>query len=196
MRRPSLRQLIWLGVLAAILVAIGVSVSAKREQTEAGMKEVRLARSPVTCIADEKELIELACTQLADIGKAIERFHSTCGRYPSWEEGLESLVERPPNCDGWDGPYLEDLPRDPWGRSYHYNARLKYTPCAVASGGPVEGAGFAIEWTPGDAEWKWKGVRIRGPYGWLVELDGSSQQGPKVIIHEAAMADPSRTQSP
>lgn len=44
--------------------------------------------------------------------------------YPSSEQGLEALVERPtiaPVPRNWrQGGYLEELPRDPWGNPYQY----------------------------------------------------------------------------
>jgi general secretion pathway protein G len=44
--------------------------------------------------------------------------------YPTSEQGLEALVERPtisPVPRNWrQGGYLEELPRDPWGNPYHY----------------------------------------------------------------------------
>ncbi len=42
-------------------------------------------------------------------------------RYPSQARGLESLVTAPSAGAGkWNGPYLEDLPKDPWGIAYQY----------------------------------------------------------------------------
>lgn len=44
--------------------------------------------------------------------------------YPSSEQGLEALTERPtiaPVPRNWrQGGYLEELPRDPWGNPYQY----------------------------------------------------------------------------
>lgn len=44
--------------------------------------------------------------------------------YPSSEQGLEALIERPtiaPVPRNWrQGGYLEELPRDPWGNPYQY----------------------------------------------------------------------------
>jgi general secretion pathway protein G len=43
------------------------------------------------------------------------------GNYPSTEEGLRALVEAPIGKERrWKGPYLESLPRDPWGNDYNY----------------------------------------------------------------------------
>ncbi len=44
--------------------------------------------------------------------------------YPSSEQGLEALVERPtiaPEPRNWkQGGYLDELPQDPWGSPYQY----------------------------------------------------------------------------
>ena len=53
------------------------------------------------------------------LGKALDQFRLDTGHYPTNEEGLISLVARPPNEPKWDGPYLtKDVPADPWGNPY------------------------------------------------------------------------------
>ncbi|WP_255989362.1 type II secretion system major pseudopilin GspG [Chitinolyticbacter albus] len=52
------------------------------------------------------------------------------GRYPSTEQGLRALIEKPtsaPVPNNWKtGGYLEKLPKDPWGGDYLYlNPGLK-----------------------------------------------------------------------
>ena len=56
---------------------------------------------------------------------ALDAYLLDCGDYPSQEQGLKSLVEKPilsPVPTGWDGPYLQTLaiPKDPWGNEYEY----------------------------------------------------------------------------
>lgn len=45
-------------------------------------------------------------------------------RYPTTDQGLEALVEKPvsePSPRNWqEGGYIERLPKDPWGYSYKY----------------------------------------------------------------------------
>jgi general secretion pathway protein G len=45
-------------------------------------------------------------------------------RYPSTDQGLEALVEKPagtPEARNWKaGGYLDRLPKDPWGVDYQY----------------------------------------------------------------------------
>lgn len=43
--------------------------------------------------------------------------------YPSTEQGLDALVVKPsgqPEAPNWKGPYLDRMPKDPWGRPYLY----------------------------------------------------------------------------
>jgi general secretion pathway protein G len=62
-----------------------------------------------------------AQAQIQMLSTALDLFHLDVGRYPSDEEGLKALVERPENVPQWSGPYLEKgVPKDPWGRNYIY----------------------------------------------------------------------------
>lgn len=63
-----------------------------------------------------------AVVQIADIDKALELFKLDVGRFPSSEEGLAALNQRPPTVAGWSGPYLKGaaVPADPWGHPYRY----------------------------------------------------------------------------
>ena len=61
-----------------------------------------------------------AKTQIALLGGALDQFRLDVGRYPSTQEGLDSLRKNP-GVDHWDGPYLpKDIPLDPWSRAYIY----------------------------------------------------------------------------
>ena len=43
------------------------------------------------------------------------------GSYPNTEEGLNALLKAPSGKESkWKRPYIEELPVDPWGRSYQY----------------------------------------------------------------------------
>ncbi len=58
---------------------------------------------------------------------AVENFRNDTGRFPTSEEGLEALVARPRDMDGWQGPYLENpLPLDPWKHSFQYASPGKH----------------------------------------------------------------------
>lgn len=41
--------------------------------------------------------------------------------YPTTDQGLEALIQRPENTPGWkEGGYMDRLPKDPWGQPYQY----------------------------------------------------------------------------
>jgi len=64
----------------------------------------------------------VAMIQIADFGKALYMFKLDVGRYPTNAEGLQALVVKPADADGWDGPYMKGgVPIDPWNNPYHYN---------------------------------------------------------------------------
>jgi general secretion pathway protein G len=68
--------------------------------------------------------------QIESLRSSLELFHLDVGRYPSSNEGLGALVQRPPGMGGWNGPYLTKptLPPDPWGRPYVYKVPGKNGP--------------------------------------------------------------------
>jgi general secretion pathway protein G len=66
-----------------------------------------------------KSEVKAARAQIDALGKALDQFRLDTGHYPTTEEGLVSLVQRPANEAKWDGPYLtKSVPADPWGNAY------------------------------------------------------------------------------
>lgn len=66
-----------------------------------------------------KSEIKATRAQLDALGKALDQYRLDSGHYPSTEQGLSALVERPVNAAKWDGPYLsKSVPPDPWGNPY------------------------------------------------------------------------------
>jgi general secretion pathway protein G len=59
--------------------------------------------------------------QIELFGTALDTFRLDVGRYPTTEEGLKALREKPSGAEGWQGPYLpKEIPVDPWSRAYVY----------------------------------------------------------------------------
>ncbi|MCZ6673194.1 MAG: type II secretion system major pseudopilin GspG, partial [Verrucomicrobia bacterium] len=48
------------------------------------------------------------------------RYRIDNGRYPTTEEGLQSLMTAPAGATNWKGPYMESMPLDPWNRDFQY----------------------------------------------------------------------------
>jgi general secretion pathway protein G len=62
-----------------------------------------------------------AKAQIELFGTALDTFRLDLGRYPTTEEGLKILREKPSGLDKWQGPYLtKEIPLDPWGKPYIY----------------------------------------------------------------------------
>ena len=61
--------------------------------------------------------------QISLFETSLDTFRLDMGRYPTTEEGLEALREKPSNSDKWDGPYIpKRIPLDPWQNPYEYKA--------------------------------------------------------------------------
>jgi general secretion pathway protein G len=65
---------------------------------------------------------DAANAQIQNIGAILDLYRLDVGRYPSEEEGLEALLEAPPDARRWNGPYVKrrDALMDPWGNLYEY----------------------------------------------------------------------------
>ena len=57
---------------------------------------------------------------LSSITLALDTYHRLTGNYPTTEEGLAALAQRPPsNPPGWVQMF-DSVPLDPWGSPYTY----------------------------------------------------------------------------
>ena len=63
-----------------------------------------------------------ARTDVHNLMQALKLYKLDNQRYPTAEQGLAALVQRPsaPPAPGNWKPYLEKLPTDPWGQPYQY----------------------------------------------------------------------------
>ncbi|HOJ39120.1 MAG TPA: type II secretion system major pseudopilin GspG [bacterium] len=98
----------------------------------------------------EQARLTAARTDIANLEVALDTFEVDVGRYPTTEEGLQALVEAPPEVTGWKGPYIKrGVPRDPWGNPYHYKCPGDHNTNGydLFSGGPdgKEGGGDDID---------------------------------------------------
>lgn len=52
---------------------------------------------------------------------ALGTYKMDTGNYPTTEQGLKALREKPEGVNGWQGPYLtKDVPKDPWRNDFVY----------------------------------------------------------------------------
>lgn len=61
----------------------------------------------------------------ANLTTALDLYELDNGRYPTTEQGLAALIQKPnssPLPNNWNGPYLKKkrAPLDPWSREYSY----------------------------------------------------------------------------
>lgn len=71
-----------------------------------------------------------AQVQIEGLVTSLELYHIDVGRYPTQAEGLQALVSSNGRVPGWNGPYLSkgQIPLDPWGAPYRYDAPGKNGP--------------------------------------------------------------------
>ena len=66
---------------------------------------------------------KIAYQSIERLGSILDMYKLDVGTYPTTEQGLQSLITRPPGITRWRGPYLkgDNAPEDPWGRPYLYS---------------------------------------------------------------------------
>ena len=85
---------------------------------------------------EEKATAKAAKAQIELLGTALDTFRLDVGRYPTTQEGLAALNQRPGGVDRWEGPYLKkELPNDPWGKPYIYKSPGDHGPYDIISYG-------------------------------------------------------------
>jgi general secretion pathway protein G len=68
----------------------------------------------------EQARISAAKADISSLKLALSTFETDTGRFPSSEEGLTALAERPGDLANWKR-YVEKVPMDPWGHPYVYH---------------------------------------------------------------------------
>ena len=65
---------------------------------------------------------DAAKAQVQNIASILDLYRLNVGSYPSEEDGLNALLEPPPDAPRWNGPYVKrrDALIDPWGQMYIY----------------------------------------------------------------------------
>ena len=91
--------------------------------------------------------VQAAQTDLRVLSQTLEIYRLDNFQYPSSEQGLESLVDRPsgfPEPKNWNPEgYLKKLPTDPWGSPYLYEKTgSSYSLISLGADGQEGGDGF------------------------------------------------------
>ncbi len=81
-----------------------------------------------------------AQVQLKEIEQALDLFHLDNGFFPTTDQGISALVEKPrsgPEPRKYrSGGYLKKIPTDPWGRPYLYRCPGEHGDYDILSAGP------------------------------------------------------------
>jgi general secretion pathway protein G len=90
---------------------------------------------------------DAAKLQLQGLATAIDLYQLDVGRYPTREEGLAALVQRPPGQERWNGPYVRKAEQlqDPWRRAWRYRVPGEHGAYDLFSLGADDRPGGAAE---------------------------------------------------
>ena len=82
---------------------------------------------------------DTALLQIQRLSTALDLYRLEVGSYPSDQDALIALVERPLSADGWNGPYLKNTEAliDPWRRLTFGAYILSLTDRFAGCRGPV-----------------------------------------------------------
>jgi general secretion pathway protein G len=71
---------------------------------------------------------DTARIQIEKLSGILDLYRLEIGRYPTEQEGLQALVEKPAESANWNGPYLKNRESlvDPWGAPYGYRSPGKH----------------------------------------------------------------------
>ena len=86
----------------------------------------------------EQAQFTAAQTQISSFSTALDAFEIDNGSYPRGRNGLNDLVVPPRDAQGWRGPYMKEIPLDPWKSEYVYECPGKHNPSSydLMSPGP------------------------------------------------------------
>ena len=59
--------------------------------------------------------------QISNVASSLDLFEHDNGRFPTTDEGLRALVERPGDLPNWHS-YMEQVPADSWGTPLTYRS--------------------------------------------------------------------------
>lgn len=101
----------------------------------------------------ESAKFSTAKTEVANLSASLDLFKLDVGRYPSSDEGLESLLSAPDGLMEWNGPYVSRTTslNDPWHRPYHYDIPGQHGDFDLYSFGPKGDPGDGSK--PAVANW-------------------------------------------
>lgn len=91
----------------------------------------------------EKARINKAKQDIRALEEALNRYKLDNFDYPSTEQGLKALVQKPagsPEPKRWNGPYVKKINKDPWENEYEYLNPGTHGKIDIFSGGKDAGS--------------------------------------------------------
>ncbi len=68
----------------------------------------------------DRAMVEKAKADIRVISQAVEMYRMDQMKYPTMEQGIESLAVAPEGNNFRREGYIKSLPKDPWGQDYQY----------------------------------------------------------------------------
>ena len=98
----------------------------------------------------DKARITATKSQIENLMTALGTYKLDTGVFPTTEQGLEALRQKPAGATTWNGPYIEkEIPKDPWGTDYvyHFPGEHGDSPdlCSLGQDKQPGGEGFAAD---------------------------------------------------
>ena len=72
----------------------------------------------------------VAVASREEASTALDAFEVDNGYFPKGRNGLNDLVQQPRDTTSWHGPYMDTIPKDPWGNEYIYECPGKHNPAS------------------------------------------------------------------
>lgn len=89
----------------------------KSASTRPLAETVNLLKQEIDIVKQRKAKAEIK----SRLALALKLYWVDVGAYPTVPQGLKALVTAPKGLESsWHGPYVEQVPQDPWGRDYRY----------------------------------------------------------------------------
>jgi general secretion pathway protein G len=102
----------------------------------------------------DKAKVSTTKAQIAAFDTALGAYRLDVGSFPTTEQGLQALVQRPPGIDNWDGPYLpKEIPLDSWGHPFVYHSPSEHGEYDIISYG-ADGAEGGESFNADVLSWK------------------------------------------
>ena len=107
-----------------------------------GVSTRQAGRALATLVEDA-----VSAATVSAVAKALDMYKLDNHKYPTTDEGLNALVQKPASAKTWpDGGYLSRMPEDPWGHPFQYvypgsNGR-RYDLYSLGADGAEGGTGY------------------------------------------------------